>query len=348
MAVGSEYAEDKITDATGGLVCVNNSDMGVAAVDAWIKQERNGNGGVITPEFAMQVLCKTNHRGHLKTVVKNIKERCKTEEDVLPYRKFILSCVARREMGNAVLSDLRELADLACCRDEFEELNAEPKIFKATDCRWVCVRNFREFNKVKNKDQGIYTNYHKVVLDGCNFSEVKEYRFNSDELELINTRGLSGVLDLSGCDTIDLYNSRLDYVSEIKFKENSSIKLAFIKELPEKLIFPDGCDINFGCSYFGNVKELEFGYGCKVDFSGARELHGTIDVSKCDTFNFFNCVLDNVEVIKFRDKEQEKEFLSQNTLYNGSNKNPFGGKIIFADAEENVKNAPMNLGGMEM
>ena len=145
-----------------------------------------------------------------------------------------------------------------------------------------------------------------------------------------------------------MYNSRLGNVSEIKFKENSSIKLAFIKELPEKLIFPDGCDINFGCSYFGNVKELEFGYGCKVNFSGARELHGTIDVSKCAMFNFFNCVLDNVEVIKFRDKEQEKEFLSQNTLYNGSNKNPFGGKIVFANEEEKVRVAPMNFAGVEM
>ena len=70
------------------FVCIENNNMGIAAVDAWIKTNRNNNANVISPEFAMEVLAKTNHFGHIKMVLKNIKEKCNTHEKIVPYKEF--------------------------------------------------------------------------------------------------------------------------------------------------------------------------------------------------------------------------------------------------------------------
>ena len=57
------------------FVAINNADMNIFQVDEWIKRTRDANNGIISPDFAMKILGKTNHRGHIKTVIKNIKDR---------------------------------------------------------------------------------------------------------------------------------------------------------------------------------------------------------------------------------------------------------------------------------
>ena len=42
------------------FVAINNTDMGLNDIEKWIKTARDANGGVISPEFAMEVLSKTN------------------------------------------------------------------------------------------------------------------------------------------------------------------------------------------------------------------------------------------------------------------------------------------------
>ena len=43
------------------FVEINNKTMDVIEVDAWINKTRDSNGILITPEFAMEILTKTNH-----------------------------------------------------------------------------------------------------------------------------------------------------------------------------------------------------------------------------------------------------------------------------------------------
>ena len=81
------------------FVAINNTDMGLSDIEKWIKTARDDNGGIISPEFAMEILSKTNHLGHIKKVLRNIKDNCVTPEKIAPYREFILSCVDGREMS---------------------------------------------------------------------------------------------------------------------------------------------------------------------------------------------------------------------------------------------------------
>ena len=43
------------------FVAINNKDMNIYDVEKWINNTRKANGGVISPEFAMEILGKTNH-----------------------------------------------------------------------------------------------------------------------------------------------------------------------------------------------------------------------------------------------------------------------------------------------
>ena len=94
------------------FVAIDNTDMNVYQVDRWIKDTRDADRDIITPEFAMEVLSKTNHIANIKTVIRNIKAQCIDEnkklvpELVLPYRDFILSCVDGREQSKMVMADL--------------------------------------------------------------------------------------------------------------------------------------------------------------------------------------------------------------------------------------------------
>ena len=55
------------------FVEIKNDDYAIK-IEEWIKRTRKDNKGVITPEFAMEVLKKTNHSGNLRTVIATIKE----------------------------------------------------------------------------------------------------------------------------------------------------------------------------------------------------------------------------------------------------------------------------------
>ena len=48
------------------FVAINNTEMNIPQVTEWIMKTRDANGGVISPEFAMEILGKTNHFGHIR------------------------------------------------------------------------------------------------------------------------------------------------------------------------------------------------------------------------------------------------------------------------------------------
>ena len=117
------------------FVEIENRDMNEHNVDKWIKLTRKDSGDIISPEFAMKILSKTNHIANIKTVLKNIKAQCVDEnkklvlELVLPYREFILSCVDGREQSEMIMSDLIELAEACGCKEELETINNNEKVY---------------------------------------------------------------------------------------------------------------------------------------------------------------------------------------------------------------------------
>ena len=267
MATDEEYLGDEIdlddfTDSHmffgGSFVPIDNQDMNIADVDYWIKDTRNKNNNVITPEFAMEVLRKTNHCGHLKTVVRNIKERCKTTEEIYPYREFILGCVDKREVSNAICSDLREMAKLARCRDTFDELIDGPKIYSAMDCKLIHVNNSLEYRAVKDKNVAMQTSRNCAEFEGCDFSDFNRCIFRADKVDLWSCKGFSGVLNFSDSYWLNLLGSDLSNVNEIKFRKGADVTLSNTKNLPKVLDVSMCRDVNFSGCDMANVEELRY------------------------------------------------------------------------------------------
>ena len=128
----------------------------------------------------MEILGKTNFYGHIKTVLKNIKENCKTKEDILPYKEFILSCVDRREMSEQAMVDLQEMAKLCGCEEEFDEANDKVKIYEVKDCENAdvkIIKTKKELEALEGEDLRVFFDADEVDLSSCWLKRVKSLKF---------------------------------------------------------------------------------------------------------------------------------------------------------------------------
>ena len=163
------------------FVLINNTDMNINDIEKWIKTARDDNGGVISPESAMEVLSKTNHLGHIKKVLRNIKDKCTTPEKIAPYKEFILSCVDGREMSGEAMDMLQEMAGLCgCSEDEFKVANGKLKIYGKFDCdNVVIVKSIKEFEALRGENLRVYFDADYVNLGCCDLSGVKQIKFRN-------------------------------------------------------------------------------------------------------------------------------------------------------------------------
>ena len=246
------------------FVIIENDNMGVASVDAWIKTVRNNNANVISPDFAMEVLSKTNHRGHIKTVIKNIKDRCKTKEELIEYKEFILSCVDRREQSQQVVNILRDIADVCGIREEFEEANKKDKFYSETDCDKTSV--IVKSSEVNDADLSMYK---KVIF---------EYVGN---IRISESTKLPPICDFSN----NSDGRNMHYIDLSFYADLSNV---------DKLIFGKGDEVVFGVYRPSYSARMNY----SVDSYQAYNLHGVIDVSMCSKADFAGCNLGNVEELK--------------------------------------------------
>ena len=225
------------------FVVINNTDMNVFKIDEWINHTRDANGGVISPEFAMEVLSKTNFRGHIKKVLKNIRENCTTKEQLMPYKEFILSCVDEREMSGEAMASLQEMADTCEVREEFDVANNKPKFYGEKDCEAVVIQSREEFKNLKNKNLKIYFGTDCIDLSNCDLSEVKELKFKDGaKVRLSYAKKLPHNLDLSMCDYVSLGDCDLSQVEELKFKDKEQEEkfMEGAKNFEGKVVYASG------------------------------------------------------------------------------------------------------------
>ena len=305
------------------FVWINNTDMGLSDIEKWIKIARDDNGGVISPEFAMEILGKTNHLGHIKKVLANIKKNCTTKEEIEPYREFILSCVDGREMSADALKMLQEMAKLCGCEKELEEANGKLKIYGKFDCEWVAVSTQEEFDTLKGENLNVYFDAEVVGLDEYDLSKIKGLKFRKGaKVSLYKVKNLPKYLDVSMCDKISLWWCDLSGVEELKFKEGAEVNLSCAENLKEDL------DVSM-CNYvdlrycnFKGVKKIKFRDGAKVNFGLADKLPEELDVSMCSEVSFSECDLRGVKKIKFKNLKQKNE-----SMRRAEN---FSGKVVYS------------------
>ncbi len=293
------------------FVKIDNVDMDVFKVEEWIKTNRDANGGVISPEFAMEVLGKTNHFAHIKKVLKNITKACSDEngelvkDKVLAYKDFILSCVDGREMSQQALEVLQDLADACGIREEFDEINKKPKIYNKKDCDNTdikIVKSREEFEALKGRDLIVFFDMDDVDLRLCNLRGVKELKFKEGaEVKFEAAKNLPKELDVSGCSVVDLRYTELNKVEKIWFKKGAHVNLCGAKNLPKDLDLSKCSRVVLVTCYLNEVENIKLGEGAEVLLCGLKNfLPKDLDVSMCSKVDLGVCDLEGVN-LKFRE-----------------------------------------------
>ena len=314
------------------FVAINNTDMGLNDIEKWIKTARDNNGGVISPEFAMEILGKTNHLGHIKKVLRNIKDKCTTPEKISPYKEFILSCVDGREMSGEAMDMLQEMAGLCgCSEDEFKEANDKPKFYGKFDCNNIdvkIVKSIEEFKALRGENLKVYFYADEVYLRSCNLSKVKALKFKEGAVVYLSkSKNLPECLDVSRCSWVDLRYCDLEGLN-LKFREGAVVYLSEAYNLPKDLDLSQCSKVDlFRCDLEG--LNLKFREGAEVYLSGAKNLPKDLDFSQCSKVNLSGCDLSGVKEIIFKDSEQEKKFMEEAKNFNG--------KVIYADEDKKEK-----------
>ena len=364
------------------FVEIDNKNMNAFKVEEWINRTRDANGGVISPEFAMEILGKTNHFAHIKKVLKNIKENCKTKEDILPYKEFILSCVDGREMSPQALEVLQDLADTCGVRDEFDEINSEePKWYKKDDCDIVIVISDEEFEALDGGNLRIFFDADMVCLRYSNLEGIKALKFREGADVDLSCSDLPKELDLSMCSKVILEGCDLSVVEKIKFREDAEVDLSGAKSFPEELDVSMCSMVKLCHCNLSRVKKIKFREGGVLSLSGAYVFPKELDVSMCSKVYLNGCNLKGVEKIKFREgaevylshaynfpKELDlsmcskvnlsccdlegverikfKDKAQEKEFMDGAEN--FTGKVEYVGDDEKGKVMPMNNGGMEV
>ena len=258
------------------FVAIDNRDMSAPRVLDWINRTKNANNNVISPEFAMEILGKTNFYGHIKAVLKNIKENCSDKngelvaDKVLEYKEFILSCINRREMSPDAMKDLQEMAVLCECEDELKGVNRWRKLYKIHDCEGVTVDSKEKFKELKGEGLKVFFCADEVCLSECDLSKADSINFvERASVDLSRAKNFPKNLDLSSCSTVKLDQADLSGVKEIKFAKYSNVSI-------------DKATI-----------DVEY-----LDLSHCSDVKGLAD-----------CWLRNIKKIRLKDKRQADRFL---------------------------------------
>ena len=301
------------------FVEIDNKNMDALNVEEWINRTRDANGGVISPEFAMEILGKTNHFAHIKKVINHIKKSCMDEngelvaDKVLEYKEFILSCVDGREMSPQALEVLQDLADACGVRDEFDEINSEePKWYKKDDCDIVIVISDEEFEALEGGNLRIFFDADMVCLRYSNLEGIKALKFREGADVDLSCSDLPKELDLSMCSKVILEGCDLSVVEKIKFREDAEVDLSGAKSFPEELDVSMCSMVKLCHCDLSRVKKIKFREGGVLSLSGAYVFPKELDVSMCSKVYLNGCNLKGVEKIKFREGAEVYLYRAQN------------------------------------
>ena len=310
------------------FVLIKNKDKSAIYLDGVIKKARGS--GEITPEFAMDILSKTNHRTNIKTLVKAVKDKCTTKEELLPYREFILSCVDGREVSGEAFDNLREMVKLCECEEEFDKANGKQKFYGEFDCNnTIIVRTEKDVQALEGDNLKVYFDADMVCLNTWISRKITALRFK-EGAEVYSYCGcyLPENIDFSMCDEVYLRNFNLAKLNEYKFKEGGKVCFEGSRDFPEDVDLSQCADVSLKWCDLRNVKTLKFRDGAKVclsqekrpsgyeddfdEFKGkipdeiayipvVKYLPENLDVSMCDEVDLSGCDLSKFSGLKFKD-----------------------------------------------
>ena len=273
------------------FVVIENTDMNVNEVMTWIIRTKKENNDVITPEFAMEVLSKTNFMGHIKPIISNIKKNCSDEngvlvpEKVMPYKDFILSCVDGRVMSDEALKGLQKFAVDCGFSEEFDEINSkQPKVYGKDDCDAVVVNDIEDFkDNLKGKKRIVALICSPNTSFNCydeDFNKVERLSvIRSNVIDFINIQNLPQKLNFAGSDFVNIMNSDCSKVKEVIIKDDACVKFVDCKGFTGSYDFSQASELNLADSDFSKAQYIKLG---RTSFANETIMPVIVDMTGCN------------------------------------------------------------------
>ncbi len=281
--------------------------MDIFKIDEWINRTRDANGGVISPEFAMEILSKTNNFANIKKVLRNIRENYTTKEQLLPYKEFVLSCVDGREMSGEALASLQEMAKVCECEEEFEKINGKTKVYNAKDVKGRVVCDIFEFKTAPSDGIPVFIDLSnardRVRFADDDFSNVVGIKCKDGcKLEFKNITNIRKNLVLEGasiakfrfCEWQDS-SGRLDLIG------CSGLHMHSCENLPDDIDASSCKVVNFYAIDMSNFDKIKFGDDVDLTFNCCENMPEKLDLSFASDVGFVAVDLSKVKELKFRD-----------------------------------------------
>lgn len=177
-------------------------------------------------------------------------------------------------------------------------------------------------------------NFSDCDLDGCEniiFGKKSKVKFVNSRCE-DECKNLSGVLDFSMCDEVNLYGCDLSKVTEIKFKAGATVNLGQVKGLPENTDLSMLGDVSLFNTDLSKIKKLNFGKNCKVK------------IAKCDLSNLDEITFDEGVVLDISSEAINREIdFSKCKKVHMNKVDASGCKMDFSSCEEvDMRNCELN------
>ncbi len=279
------------------FVFISNDNENVIELDGWIKRTRNANKGVITPEFAMEILSKTNHFALIKNVLNNIKKVCSDEKDVLvpekllAYKEFILSCVDGRETSNGVMNELKNIASLCNFEDEFKKVNQKNKLYKKGFCATTVVRSKDDYDALMGSDLIVYFDSDEFDLSKLYLERASCIYFKKkSDIKVSQKNILPRYFDASNCFKLNIDNCDMSNVDILKLGERSRVTLSTVSNIPVDTDFSKCIEVNLLGLDLSNMSNLKFRKEAHLCLNNSPVLPNNFDASGCAVVNFNNVI----------------------------------------------------------
>ena len=280
-------------------------------VDQLINGAKNTDN--ISSQFAMDVLRMGNYYGNIKKLLHSIENLGESKWG--EYKEFALSCVDGREVSPESLVILQNIAKASGCEDEFNNINANEKIYEAKRCK-VC---YRKGKSIQEDLSDFDVLYHEHDYDVCVWDSK-----------------LPKMVDFSSCKCgVDFNMADCSEVKKFSFADNYG-KIRFIHigrpiDNKKKGAFPKVLDLSeanfvaFDMCDFEGVEEIKFKHGSVVTFVFTSNHPKKLDFSMCsDLVGDFHAL--DVEELVFKDKNHEEVFMKH--IHN------FSGKVTILEEQE--------------
>ena len=290
---------------------IENSEKSVFDVDSEIKAFRNEHNK-ITPEFAKNILSKTNHRANIRFVLKQIS--LLDEEERKAFGEFAVCAVDGRAHDDSICKELRNLAVECECVEEFDSANERRKLYGPDDCMGTVVRHLAQLQDCIDKGGITVLDFENRVSDlSFKNADLSKIRINKLFLdpEYISTFYVSCTnydkFDCGILTRVNGYFNECDLGGGEKFYIAArNIKLDKVTNMSKKCCLNNhslgysrvNCMCIVSNSDFAGCESIWVSGFDDFIFLNVSNVSGNVDFSRMVKANIGGCDFDNVDALR--------------------------------------------------